>query len=166
MKLYSKYTQYTATMIVELIQAVGHKNVTALHSSTFEITRDAEIALKADCIIAVGADKAAATLSEEFKKAASCDDAVITATITCDGHAEIVQGWGSPMMTFTDSSSMVFRVSDYVCGRTVMINADNPACRLDQRLIDALAAGKEVKLELKVEKGTRPQPSFDLLFEE
>ena len=153
-------------MVVEMIRAMGHKNVTALHSSTFEITRDAEIALKADCIIAVSADKAAATLTEEFKKAAAGDDAVITATITCDGHTEFVQGWGSPKMTFSDSSSMVFRVSDYVCGRTVMINADKPAARLDQGLIDALAAGKEVRIGLKVEKGTRPQPSFDLLFEE
>lgn len=153
-------------MVVETVRAVGHKNVTALHSSTFEITRDAEIALKADCIIAVRADRASATLTEEYKRAAACDDAVVTATITCGGHTEVVRGWGSSKMTLSDCNSMVFRVSDYVCGRTVMINADKPASRLDQRLIDALAAGNEVTIELKVEKGTRPQPSFDLLFEE
>jgi hypothetical protein len=62
--------------------------------------------------------------------------------------------------------SMVFRVSDYVCGRTVMIHADKPAARLDRRLAAALAEGNEAIVELKVEHGERPKPAFDLLFPE
>lgn len=162
---YSLRMQYVATMTAETVFTRGHRNVTALHSSTFEVTRDPEISASADCIIAVNADKGAAMLGEEFKAAASCEDAVITATITCGGHADVVKGWGSARLTFTDPGSMVFRVSDYVCGRTVMVNADKPAARLDRDLIGALAMGKEAMLELKVEKGKRPQPSLDLLFE-
>ena len=139
--------------------------MTALHPSTFEVTRDAGITTTADCIIAVGADKGAATLSEAFKGAAACDDAIITARIACDGFTEVVTGWGSAKMTFTEPDSMVFRVSDFVCGRTVMINADKPAARLGRGLVSALAEGKEAVIELRVEKGKRPQPSFDLLFE-
>lgn len=153
-------------MATATIRAKGHQNVTGLHSSTFEITRDPEISTTADCIVAVSADKGAATLDAEFRKAAADDSALITATISCGGCIETVQGWGSSKMTFENPESMVFRVSDFVCGRTVMINADKPAARLDRNLIEALAEGKVVVIELKTEKGTRPQPSFDLLFEE
>jgi hypothetical protein len=152
-------------MTAETVFARGHRNVTALHPSTFEITRDVDISTTADCIIAVGADKGAVTLSEEFRKAAVCEDTIITATITCGGFSDVVTGWGSAKLTFTEESSMVFRVSDFVCGRTVMINADKPAARLDRGLVKALAEGREAVIELKTEKGKRPQPSFDLLFE-
>ncbi|CAJ37281.1 DUF371 domain-containing protein [Methanocella arvoryzae] len=152
-------------MTAETVFARGHRNVTALHPSTFEVTRDPEISTTADCIIAVSADKGAAMLSEEFRRAAADEDAIIMATITCAGLTDVVKGWGSAKLTFTDDSSMVFRVSDYVCGRTVMVNADKPAARLNRKLVDALARGNEAVIELKVEKGKRPQPSLDLLFE-
>ena len=67
-------------------------------------------------------------------------------------------------MTFTDPRSMVFRVSDFVCGRTVMIHADKPAARLDRDLVKALSDGKKVIVELTVEQKERPQPSFNTLF--
>jgi hypothetical protein len=151
-------------MIVQTIRARGHRNVTGTHRSTFEVTRDPEITAAADCIIAVSSDCGAASLSDQFRKAAAGDEARIRAVISCDGHSDTVTGWGSPRMTFTDPSSMVFRVSDFVCGRTVMIGADRPAARLDRGLIAALAAGKDVVIEMTVEREQKPRPSFDTLF--
>lgn len=139
--------------------------MTAMHRTTFEVTRDAAITETADCIIAVCADRAAATLSLEFREAASRDDALIMAEITCGGCSDTVQGWGSSRMTFSDAHSMVFRVSDFVCGRTVMINADKPASRLSRALIEQLASGNEVIMTMRVGTGRRPEPSLDLLFE-
>ncbi|HMK46786.1 MAG TPA: DUF371 domain-containing protein [Methanocella sp.] len=154
-------------MATAIIRARGHKNVTATHSSTFEITVETEISMTADCIIAVSADLGAAGLGEAFKTIASDDDAIITATITCDGNTDIVQGRGSARMTFTDETSMVFRISDFICGRTVMISADKSASRLNRSLISALADGKDALIELQAEKGARrPEPSLSLLFEE
>ncbi len=152
-------------MICENFRARGHRNVTATHRSTFEVTRDAEIGLAADCIIAVAADISAATLSDRFKKAAASDDAQIKMVIRCDGHSDSVTGRGSSQMTFTDMHSMVFRVSNYVCGRTVMIYADKAARNLDRGLVAALASGKEAEIELRAEHAPRPEPSFDVIFE-
>lgn len=152
-------------MICEAIRAYGHRNVTSTHRSTFEVTRDAEIGLAADCIIAVGADKSAAMLSDSFRKAVASDDAQITAIIRCDGHSDTVTGRGSSQMTFTDVHSMVFRVSNYICGRTVMIYADKAARNLDRGLIAALASGKEAEIELRAEHAPMPEPSFDVIFE-
>ncbi|AFD00743.1 Uncharacterized protein conserved in archaea [Methanocella conradii HZ254] len=150
----------------EVVHGRGHPNVTGTHRSTFEITRDEEISKSADCIIVVGADKGAASLSDGFKKAAAHDDAFITCVIEAGGFRDVVTGWGSEKMTFSVEDSMVFRVSDYVCGRTVMIRADKPAARLDRRLIAALAEGNKAILELSVEQKDRPEPSLDALFKE
>jgi hypothetical protein len=150
--------------VKEVIHARGHKNVTAAHRSTFEVTADADISLAADCIIAVHADKGAASLSDAFKTAAARDDAFMTACISCGEHSDTVTGWGSRLMTFAEPRSMVFRVSDYVCGRTVMVNADKPAVRLDRDLVKALSEGKDATIEMTVEQKERPQPSFDMLF--
>ncbi|HTX44373.1 MAG TPA: DUF371 domain-containing protein [Methanocella sp.] len=151
-------------MLKEVVHARGHPRITALHPSTFEITRDAEISTAADCIIAVGADKGAASLGEEFKKAAASDDAFLTCAIEAGGFRDIVTGWGSGDMAFTAEDSMVFRVSNYVCGRTAMVYADKPAARLDRNLIKALRAENKAIIELAVERKERPKPSFDTLF--
>jgi hypothetical protein len=153
-------------MLIEVVHGMGHPRVTAQHPSTFEVTRAGEISAAADCIIAVGADKGAASLSEEFKKAAARDDAFITCTIESGGFRDTVTGWGSEEMTFTVEDSVVFRVSNYVCGRTVMIYADKPAAGLDRNLIKALRAENKAVIELKVERKERPKPSFDTLFME
>jgi hypothetical protein len=153
-------------MLKEVVHGRGHPRVTALHRSTFEVTRDAEISEAADCIVAVGADKGAASLSGSFKNAAARDDAFITCTIEAGGFRDTVTGWGSGEMTFAVEDSMVFRVSNYVCGRTVMIYADKPAARLDRALIKALAEGNKAIIELSIEYKERPKPSFDFLFME
>lgn len=151
-------------MLKEVIHARGHLNVTATHRSTFEVTTEKDMSLAGDCIIAVSADKGAASLSEAFKVAAACDDAYMITRIACDGSSDTIIGWGSAALTFTDPVSMVFRVSDFACGRTVMIHADKPASRLDRDLVKALAKGKDVVIEITVEQRERPQPSFNTLF--
>jgi hypothetical protein len=151
-------------MACETVRARGHRNVTATHRSTFEVTADCDLTPAGDCIIAVCADRWPAGLSGEFKAAAARDDAKITAEIHCMGHKDTVQGWGSSKMTFGDRRSMVFRVSDYVCGRTVMINADKAARGLDRELVKALASGGEAVIVLIAESASRPEPSFETLF--
>lgn len=152
--------------IKEVVHARGHRNVTGTHRSTFEVTRDEDISTAADCIIAVGADKGAAALSGDFRQAASREDAFITCVIKSGGFEDTVTGRGSKDMAFTVEDSMVFRVSNHVCGRTVMIYADKPAARLDRKLVKALAEGNDAIIELTVERKERPEPSFDMLFTE
>ncbi len=88
----------------------------------------------------------------------------MTAYIICGGVQRYDHGWGSATMTFTVPHSMVFRVSDFVCGRTVMIHADKPAARLNRDLVRSLSEGKDVVVEITIEQKERPQPSFNTLF--
>ena len=91
-------------MLKEVIHARGHVNVTATHRSTFEVTTEADLSLAGDRIVAVSADKGAASFSEDFKIAAARDDAYMIARFSCDDSSDTVTGWGSPTMTFTGSS--------------------------------------------------------------
>ncbi|MBS7627988.1 DUF371 domain-containing protein, partial [Candidatus Bathyarchaeota archaeon] len=53
---------------LEIIEAHGHPNITALHRTTLEITKERKLTPRASCIVAVGATKGAADLSPSFRE--------------------------------------------------------------------------------------------------
>ena len=76
------------------LKSKGHKNVTSLHKSTFEITKDAEIGPTADCIIGTGADSSMLNFPQEFKdKIANSNTKIKVILDTENGHDEI-NGYG------------------------------------------------------------------------
>jgi hypothetical protein len=113
--------------VIEKIEARGHPNVRANHKTTFEFTRDNFVTVKGDCILAVGASKAAADLSSSFKRLASSELARIIFIIEVDGIVDLAVGRGSKLLTFTDGRAIVARKSNYVCPKTVMINSNKAA---------------------------------------
>lgn len=120
------------------IQTKGHKNVTSHHKSTFEITKDPEIGPTADCIIGVDMDKTMLNFPVEFKdKIANSNTKITVKLSTENGYDEIV-GQGHEDLTLTHPTDIVIRKSDYVCSRTLMINADKAARDLDENLIEDL----------------------------
>ena len=123
------------------IRTKGHKNVSSMHKSTFEITKDLEIGPTADCIIGVAMDNSMNDFSDEFK-------AKITVILdTENGHDEIV-GFGHDDLTLTHPTDIVCRTSGYVCPRTLMINADKAARDLDSDLIEDLKNEKEMEVTI------------------
>ncbi|MFB6090230.1 MAG: DUF371 domain-containing protein [Halobellus sp.] len=140
----------------EVVQARGHENVSAEHASTFEVTSDEWLTPAGDCILAVEADRVPADFDDDFVAAASDADATIEATLTAttDGgetFAETITGRGDPDLSFENERSHVGRTSDYVDDRTVLVGADAAAADLDRDLVDALAAGADLRFELTVE---------------
>jgi hypothetical protein len=135
----------------EVINATGHPNVTAEHTSTFEVTTDDFLTPAGDCILAVEADRAPAAFDDAFVEACRDADATITAELAVGEHTETVVGSGHPDLTFESERSAVGRTSDYVDERTVMIDADSPALGFDRDLVAALADGADATLTLTVE---------------
>ena len=120
------------------IKTKGHKNVTSLHKSTFEITKDAEIGPTADCIIGTGMDKGMLNFPDEFKSRIADSNTRITVILdTENGHDEIV-GFGHEDLTLTHPTDIVCRTSDFTCPRTLMIHADKAARDLDPKLVEDL----------------------------
>ena len=132
------------------LKTKGHKNVTSLHKSTFEITKDAEIGPTADCIIGVGMDQSMMDFPDDFKSRITDSNAQITVILDSEnGHDEIV-GWGHEDLTLTHPTDIVIRKSDYTCSRTLMIRADKAARDLDRDLICDLKNGKIMEVTIKL----------------
>ncbi|WP_457619509.1 DUF371 domain-containing protein [Methanopyrus sp.] len=119
------------------LEARGHENVTGRHRSTFEVTKDPEIGPTADCIIGVRADTACADLPEDFKLVLR-RRARVEVILRAGGAEDRVVGVGHPKMTLRDGRSMVFRTSDYIDDRTVLVECDKAARDLSRDLIRAL----------------------------
>ena len=134
----------------ERIHARGHEHVQATHASTFEVTSDDWLTPAGDCILAVEADRTPADFSDEFVEAAQSVDAEITATFSTAEHSHTITGGGHPELSFEDDRSAVGRTSDYTCERTIMVDAEGAAESVDRELVDALADGAAVTVELTV----------------
>jgi phosphoribosyl 1,2-cyclic phosphodiesterase len=74
----------------ERIRAHGHGNVSAAHSSTFEVTTDDYLTPAGDCIIGIGADRAPADFDPAFVEACRSHEATITATLRAAGETETI----------------------------------------------------------------------------
>lgn len=137
-------------MMIE-IKTKGHPNVSSLHKSTFEITRDAEIGPTADCIIGVCSNTAMNDFNDEFKeRIADCRAKIRVTLETENGHDEIT-GYGHEDLTLTHPTDIVCRTSDYTCERTLMIRSDKAAKDLDRNLIEDLKNEKEMTVRILVE---------------
>jgi len=137
--------------ITEIIFAFGHNSIQATHKSTLEITKEAELSERGNCIIAVSADKAITDLNSQFKKSLRKENAKITIMIEVGDVVEVVNALGSTGLILTHPTDMVVRKSNYICNRTLAIQADKAACDLSRKLMEKLENPKQkVKITLTV----------------
>jgi len=138
-------------MAVEEIFARGHANITAKHATTLEITKEINLTKNGDCIIAVGATKGLAELSERFRILCADDNAKIILEINAAKIVEIVQGRGSSSFTLSHRDDIVARKSSHVTDRTLIIAADKAARDIDRKLVSVLRSPKTcVRIRLTV----------------
>jgi len=137
--------------VSEVILAYGHRNILATHKSTLEITKESHLTSKGDCIVAVSADKSMADLRPEFKEKLRNEDAKLTILFEAEDAREVVNALGSSQLILTHLTDMVVRKSNYICSRTLAIQADKAACDLSRTLVEKLKNPEQkVKITLKV----------------
>ncbi|NTV00850.1 MAG: DUF371 domain-containing protein [Methanoregulaceae archaeon] len=134
----------------EVIYCRGHRNVTALHRTTFEITAEDRLTPGGDCIIGIGAGKGLPGLSPHFRSLLARDDAELVTLLSCGGIEVCIRSSGSRAMTLDHSSDLVWRKSSFVCGRTVGIRSDTAACDLPREMIDRLKEGRDLAVVMTV----------------
>ncbi len=142
----------------EVVHARGHEHVSAAHTSTFEVTSDDWLTPAGDCILAVDADRVPADFDDAFVAACRDLESTIRATLTATTEtgttvSDSVTGHGHPDLSFENDRSHVGRTSEYVDDRTVLVGADTAAADLDRALVDALADGAALRIELIVDPG-------------
>jgi len=136
----------------EIMNAYGHENVLSTHETTFEITKEAHVTKRGDCIIAVKATKGLTDLLPEFKEAVRKENAKVTITLEAGTVKEVINAQGNPHLLFTHPTDLVIRKSDYVCGRTLAVKADKAACDLSRQLVEKLRnPNQKVRITLSVD---------------
>ena len=133
-----------------IIRCQGHRNVTGRHPTTFEVTREKHLSCQGDCIIGIAADTGASGLPPDFADALARDGAILVTRLRCGECCITVTSRGSRAMTLDHPTDLVWRRSDYVCGRTVGIHSDTTARDLPRELITLLQGGAELVVEMTV----------------
>lgn len=140
----------------ELIIAWGHPNVTATHKTTFEITRDGDLTKRGDCIIGVLADKSVKDLSYDVKGILRIKNNIavkLEIFLPQYGLKDSFFGYGSERLVLDHPTDIVVRKSDFICGRTLLINADKSASEINREIVDLLKdTSTELNFSLIIEK--------------
>lgn len=139
------------TQASEYFYAKGHRNIRATHRTTFEVTKEAHLTLKGDCIIGVASEKACSDLGEDLKRLLRSEGARVTIKLTSKGKSDIIHAYGSRGLTLTSQESLVVRKSSFIDGRTLAIRADKAAKDLSPLLIEELRRGNPLKIEILVD---------------
>jgi uncharacterized protein len=129
----------------------GHKNVTSAHRSTFEVTMDKEIGIRADCIIGVSSKVKLEDFPLELRNAIKNENTLIKIQLETENAEDEIKGYGHPELTLDHPTDMVCRKSDFKCSRTLMIKSDKAAVDLKRELVNDLKEGKDLKVTIVVE---------------
>ena len=119
-------------------QAYGHANVIGDHRTTVEITSESNLTPRGTCIVGVQADMTLQSLDSQVKQLAKSPNTRIVLKLAAADLTEEIEGRGNSGLTYSDSVSMVARKSSFVCGRTLMIEANKAASDLNRSLIERL----------------------------
>ena len=142
-------------MVEELLEEIvfeGHPSIKASHPSTIELTREAGITPKGDCIVGVSADKAARDIDSGIKDALAATDAFVTLTIRVAEESFVFRARGSPGLSLSDPRELVIRRSDFVSPRTLAVRSDAAARDIPRTLVGRLKKGERglMTIEVKV----------------
>ncbi|MCX8151191.1 MAG: DUF371 domain-containing protein [Candidatus Bathyarchaeota archaeon] len=126
------------TQLTEIIVGYGHPNVSAMHKTTVEFTKDKHLSKNGDCILIVNADKVLTDLNPLFKEKLRQPNSKLIVTIEADGLKDQIIGEGSPDLSLKHPTDIVIRKSAYISDRTLAIHANKAAQDLSRQLIKKL----------------------------
>ncbi|MFH1786928.1 MAG: DUF371 domain-containing protein [archaeon] len=135
--------------MIEKIVCFGHKNISASHPTTLEITKDAELSKTGDCIVGVRADRGLNELSPAFKQMLR-KGRNLTVRLVAGGLEEVVDARGSPDLELSHPTEMVVRKTDFASNRTLAIRADKAAKDFSKEFKEKLK-GENQQIEVFLE---------------
>ena len=123
--------------IIERIHAWGHENISSTHRSTIEITKEISLTKRGDCIIGVNASKACKDLVKDLKTQIK-KGTKFKVILKTDDVEDYFYGYGNQKLRLLDKNDMVFRKSDFICDRTILINCSKSSIELNKELTRSL----------------------------
>ena len=126
-----------------IIHAKGHSNVKSTHKTTLEITKEDYLTPKGDCIIGISADKSMADFSDELREKIRNSDKIIVEIVVGDLKETII-GKGHKDLILNHPTDIVIRKSNFICPRTLMINASKSGKELNHKIVEKLKKGEDL----------------------
>ncbi len=124
-------------IILEKISALGHKNILCTHATTLEISKAKILTKKGNCIVGINASKACYDINPKLKKFIKSGKK-IKITLKVNDVTDSFIGFGNEKLTLLNKKDMVFRKSNFICDRTILINCSKSSNDLDRNLIEEL----------------------------
>ncbi|MHA1805916.1 MAG: DUF371 domain-containing protein [Promethearchaeota archaeon] len=128
--------------MLEKISVQGHKNILCTHPTTIEITKANYVTRKGTCILGIKASKACSDLNERLKREI-WKGKKFKIIIQFEDLSDSFHGYGSPHLPLTNERDMVFRKSDYICDRTVLIRCDKASMELNRDLLKKITTSNK-----------------------
>jgi len=128
--------------ILDSINAKGHPLIQCTHTTTIELTKDTYLTKNGTCILGIEASKACYDLNQPLKKKILAGEK-ITVIIKAGDVIDSFYGFGDKNLTFLSKKDLVFRKSDFICGRTILIKCSKSSNELDRNLLKNLTNSKE-----------------------
>ncbi|TXT63894.1 MAG: hypothetical protein BAJALOKI1v1_650016 [Promethearchaeota archaeon] len=142
-------------MVLDTIRAYGHQNILCSHSTTIEITKDKSLTKKGNCILGIKATKACKDLTRKLKVAIK-NGQKIEVTIQTENKKDCFVGYGHKDLPLRHKKDIVFRKSNYICDRTVLINCSKSSRELSRELItEILSPDAQIYITFNDWKKTR-----------
>ena len=128
--------------IIDTIDIMGHPFIQCIHNTTIEITKDNYLTKKGTCILGIKASKACYDLNPLLKKKIKNGEK-IDVIIKVDEMSDSFCGYGNRKLTLLSKKDIVFRKSDFICDRTILINCTKSSNELSRNIIKRLVKPKK-----------------------
>ena len=121
----------------ERILCKGHPNILGTHKTTLEITKDKDLTLNGNCILGIGIESPNVLLSPRLQTLLK-HHREVTIQLECEGIKDSFTGWGHPSLLLTHPHDMVFRKSEYIDDRTILIKCNKAVNEINRNLISKM----------------------------
>lgn len=119
-------------------EARGHPAVLSTHPTTIEVTREANLTPRGDCVVAVCSGMGARDLPSALRAALARSDTMAKVVFGVGRFEFEVHGRGDPRLLLSHPTDLVIRRSGFVSDRTLMIHADKSAADLPRGMVRLL----------------------------
>ena len=123
--------------ILEKIYAYGHENISSTHKTTIELTKAKILTKRGNCIIGINATKACFDLNSNLKEKIN-EGKKLKVILKVDDLQDSFYGYGNKDLRLLDKDDIVFRKSNYICNRTILVNCTKSSNEINRDLIAKL----------------------------
>jgi len=138
LNLPSNFLKSYISMPEDEVSFYGHINIQSLHPRTIEITKDAKLSSRGDCIVGVRANKSCSDLNHTLRQALKNDGSLVKIEIIVGNSSFKISGRGDKELLLFSRDDIVIRKSNFVCPRTMSIGCDKASCDIPRETILSL----------------------------